>query len=82
MSLPESRVDEISSTSELKPSRDSAEGTVDRLNEAPQYILVVSELSLLQLNATRTFLQSVGLQCAVENYRDPLRDGQPGLAVE
>ncbi len=55
---------------ELEPQDVGTEGTKSSLNEAPQYILIVSELSLVQLNATRTFLQSVGLHCAAENYRD------------
>ena len=37
MSSTESRDHEISSRSELERSRDSVEGTVDRLNEAPRY---------------------------------------------
>ena len=39
----------------------------DRLNEG--YMLIVSELSLEQLNVTRGFLQSMGLNCSVEHYQ-------------
>lgn len=46
-----------------------------------QYTLMVFNLSLQQLNAMRTFLQSVGLHCATENYRE-LRDAKPAEPEE
>ena len=67
----------LQSTTEAEPSVGCDSGMDDRLNEA-RYVLMVSDLSLTKLNAIRTFLQSMGLHCAVENYRDPLRDEQPG----
>ena len=86
MSSIESRAEENSNRINICPSRDSTEGTVDHLNEAPRYRVLCGHHYEYAYNGdeldaivSAQLLRGVVAEVVVWLPDRWLRDGQPGL---